>query len=178
LFTQNRVFLCVCLLLVGFPFAVSASPEKPASDAGYQLTPPSGTNYDSGADLALQNSSQGPQEPTGANGNGFNREKVDPTLSYAAYDVVVPDNGKDPNSASTVIKEGVIEVVTDPSSVASKLPPTMTVRTAALLELHAMRKSAVDLCIQLPTKYRTRLPECAEIFKGELRLERLAKDHP
>jgi hypothetical protein len=36
----------------------------------------------------------------------------------------------------------------------------------------------VDLCIQLPTKYRTHLPECAEIFKDEIRLERLAKDHP
>ncbi len=63
-----------------------------------------------------------------------------------------------------------------PDAVADKLPTTMTVRTATLLELHSMRKSAVELCIQLPTKYRTRLPECSDIFKHEIRLETLAKD--
>jgi len=41
-----------------------------------------------------------------------------------------------------------------------------------------MRQNAVDLCLQLPTKYRTRLPECADIFKHEIRLKALAKERP
>jgi hypothetical protein len=39
-----------------------------------------------------------------------------------------------------------------------------------------MRESAVDLCLQLPAKYRTQLPQCAEIFKHEIRLKALAKE--
>jgi len=143
LFTQKRVFLCVCFLLAGSLFAVSASAQTPASDAGYKLTPSGSTNY-----------------------------------SYAVHDVAVHDNVTDQDSAPTVIKKEGTKVVTDPSLIVSKVPATLTVTTAALLELHAIRKSAVDLCIQLPTKYRTHLPECAEIFKDEIRLERLAKDHP
>ena len=143
MFTQKRVFLCVCFLLAGSLFAVSASAQTPASDAGYKLTPSGSTNY-----------------------------------SYAVHDVAVHDNVTDQDSAPTVIKKEGTKVVTDPSLIVSKVPATLTVTTAALLELHAIRKSAVDLCIQLPTKYRTHLPECAEIFKDEIRLERLAKDHP
>jgi hypothetical protein len=178
LFTQNKVFLCVCLMLVGFLQAVSALAQTPDSDGGHKFTPPRGTNSAGGGALALQSFPQGPQEPTGTNGTGFSREKVDPASSYAVHDVALHENGTDQNPTSTVIKKEVIKVVTDPSSIVSKLPATLTVRTDALLELHAMRKSAVDLCLQLPTKYRTRLPECAEIFKDEIRLERLAKDHP
>jgi hypothetical protein len=178
LFTQKRVFLCVCFLLVGSLFAVSTPAQTPASDAGDKLTPPGSANYGNGGGPALQSSPQGPLEPTGTNGTGFNREKVDPTPSYAVHDVSFHDNVTDQDSTSIVVKKEVTKVVTDPSSIVSKLPATLTVRTAALLELHAMRKSAVDLCIQLPTKYRTHLPECAEIFTDEIRLERLAKDHP
>jgi hypothetical protein len=178
LFTQKRVFLCVCFLLAGSFFAVSASAQTPASEAGYKLTPSGSTDYGSGGGLALQSLPQGPQELTGTNATGFSREKVDPILSYAVHDVAVHDDGTDQDPTSTVIKKEITKVVTDPSSIVSKLPATLTVRTAALLELHAMRESAVDLCIQLPTKYRTHLPECAEIFKDEIRLERLAKDHP
>jgi len=94
--------------------------------------------------------------------------------------IQLAENGEVPmltsNSTSGVIKEEVPKVVADPYLSDNKLPPTLTVRTAALLELHAMRQSAVDLCLQLPTKYRTHLPQCAEIFKHEIRLETLAKD--
>jgi hypothetical protein len=178
LFTQKRVLLGVCFLLVGFFSAVSALAETPAGDAGYKLTRPADTNFDSGDDLARQSLPQGPQESTGTNGTVFNREKVDPTPSYTTNDVAVHENGTDKDSGSTVNKKEVTNAVTDPSSAVGNLPPTLTVSTAALLELHAMRKSAVDLCIQLPKKYRTHLPQCAEIFKDEIRLERLAKDHP
>jgi hypothetical protein len=65
--------------------------------------------------------------------------------------------------------------VTATSATKKTIPPTLTVSTAALLELHAMRQNAVDLCLQLPSKYRTRLPECAEIFEHEIRLKQLAK---
>ena len=58
---------------------------------------------------------------------------------------------------------------------ASSLPPTLTVSTAALLELHGIRKSAVDLCLDLPAKYRTRKP-CADIFTHEVRLNNLRKN--
>jgi len=178
LFTQKRVFLCVCFLLVGSLFAVSVPAQTPGSDTGDKLTPPGSANYGNEGGPALQSSPRGALEPAGTNGTGFNREKVDPTPSYSAHDVVVHGDVRDQDSTSSVIKKEVTKVVTDPSSIVSKLPATLTVRTAALLELHDMRKSAVDLCIQLPTKYRTHLPECAEIFKDEIRLERLANDHP
>jgi hypothetical protein len=88
----------------------------------------------------------------------------------------VYDNVTDQDSKSDVIPKEVTEVVADSQSLANQPPPTMTVRTAALLELHAMRKNAVDLCLELPIKYRTRLPECADIFRHEIRLQALAKD--
>ena len=76
---------------------------------------------------------------------------------------------------------GAIEIEIVPKNAATTpvtktMPSTLTVRTAALLELHAMRQNAVDLCLQLPTKYRTRLPQCADIFKHEIRLKALAKE--
>jgi hypothetical protein len=76
---------------------------------------------------------------------------------------------------SGVIKKEVTKGGTNPDSAYNNLLPTVAVRTGALLELHAMRQSAVALCIQLPTKYRTHLPECADIFKHEIRLQALAK---
>jgi hypothetical protein len=87
----------------------------------------------------------------------------------------IPDNVTALDSVSGVINKEVIEVVADPYS-ANKLQTTMTVRTAALLELHRMRKNAVDLCLQLPKKYRTHMPQCAAIFQHEIQLQTLAKD--
>ena len=76
----------------------------------------------------------------------------------------------------TVVIELETRKNTVPTSAAKTIPPTLTVTTAALLELHAMRQSAVNLCLELPGKYRTRLPECADIFKHEIRLKALAKE--
>ncbi len=94
-------------------------------------------------------------------------------VSYVAY---VHDNVTGQDSRTDVSNKEVTEVAVVPQSGANTLPPTMTVKTTALLELHAMRKSAIELCLQLPTRYRTRLPECADIFKHEIRLQALAKD--
>lgn len=93
-------------------------------------------------------------------------------VNYVAY---VRDNATSPDSAPAVIKKQVAEVSGAPFS-AGDLPTTMRVQTSTLLELHGMRNSAVSLCLQLPTKYRTHLPQCADIFKHEIRLEALAKD--
>jgi len=166
-FTQKRKLLCVWFLPVAFILAVPTWARITASDA-YALTSPSSTTY---------GSSQSPQGPTGTNGPGFNYSNpFDPAPSSAVHEVGVHENATG-DSTSGAIKKEVTEVVADRNSVGNNLPPTLTVSTAALLELHAMRKSAVDLCLELPTKYRTRLPECAEIFKHEIRLQGLAKNH-
>ncbi|MGA7293635.1 MAG: hypothetical protein WBW53_15010 [Terriglobales bacterium] len=94
-------------------------------------------------------------------------------VNHAAY---VHDNLTAQDSNSDVIPNEVSKVVADPKPVAGRMPATMTVRTTTLLELHAMRESAVDLCLRLPTKYRTHLPECADIFKHEIRLQAIARD--
>lgn len=70
----------------------------------------------------------------------------------------------------------VTDALADPPATIRQLPPTLTVSTTALLELHALRQSAVTLCLQLPTKYRTQLPQCADIFEHEIRLSALARD--
>ena len=93
-------------------------------------------------------------------------------VNYVAY---LRDNATNPNSAPAVIKKQPVEASGVPFSVGDP-PTTMTVQTSTLLELHGMRNSAVSLCLQLPTKYRTHLPQCADIFKHEIRLEALAKD--
>jgi hypothetical protein len=98
-----------------------------------------------------------------------------PARSLAVKDVAVHDHVAGQDLALGAITKDVATVGADLSSVDNTFPATLTVRTAALLELHAMRKSAVDLCVQLPTKYRTRQPQCADIFKHEIRLQALAK---
>jgi hypothetical protein len=167
-FTQNRKLLCVWFLPVVFLLAVPTWAQITARDHAYALTSPSSTIY---------GSSQTPHGPTGINGTGFNnRNAFDLASSSAVHEMGVPDNATR-NSTSGAIKKKTAEGIADRSPVDNNLPPTLTVSTAALLELHAMRKSAVDLCIELPSKYRTHLPECAEIFKHEIRLQGLAKNH-
>jgi len=100
----------------------------------------------------------------------------DPAPSFAVKDAAVHDHVAGQDLTLGAITKDVAKVGADLSSVDNGFPATLTVRTAALLELHAMRKSAVGLCVQLPTKYRTRLPQCADIFKHEIRLQALAKD--
>jgi hypothetical protein len=162
---KNLVFLCFLSLSFFLAAPVwgqisvndGASPEKVSSSG-----------------LDLQPVPQGSQGSILISWAAFNdRNTSDPTFSDAAHEVTIHEAVSGENSRSDVIKQNVV----DPNAIASKLPATLTVSTAALLELHEMRKSAVDLCIQLPTKYRTRLPECAEIFKHEIRLQGLAKDH-
>ena len=174
MFAQKRHFLCVGFLAVWFLFTGPASAQITASDGAYASLQVS-TNQGSNPGLDLQ--AQGLHGSTANSGTGFKYNPLDATSSDAVHDVAVRDNLSGENSTSGAIKQKVTEIVADPNSVVVDLPPTFTVSTAALLELHAMRKSAVDLCIQLPTKYRTRLPECAEIFKNEIRLQGLAKKH-
>ena len=147
MFIEKRGFLCVWLLSVCFLYAALGWSQITASDHAFTSSPDS-TNRSSSGALGLQ-----------------------------AREVAVSDDRSGESTASRAIEQKVTEVSADPHSAVSNLPPTLTVSTAALLELHAMRKSAVDLCIQLPAKYRTRLPECAEIFKHEIRLQGLAKKH-
>jgi hypothetical protein len=93
--------------------------------------------------------------------------------NYLAY---VHDDATPQDSTSGGMRKEVIEAAVRPPAADKNMPPTLTVRTSALLELHAMRQSAVNLCLQLPAKYRTRMPQCADIFKHEIRLEALAKN--
>ena len=93
-------------------------------------------------------------------------------VNYLAY---VHDDATRPDSNSGGMTKEVTEAVAHPPAADKNMPPTLTVGTSALLELHGMRQSAVNLCLQLPAKYRTRLPQCADIFKHEIRLEALAK---
>ena len=97
-----------------------------------------------------------------------------PSVEDVAY---VRDNVTAEDSIAGGIKREIAHVSVHPDSINSTVPALLTVRTAALMELHEMRQNAVKLCLQLPSKYRTRLPECAEIFKHEIRLEALAKEN-
>ena len=176
MFIQKRGFLFVWFLSIGFFCAASAWSQIMAGP-DVSTSSPGGANRSSSGGGGLQTVPQAAHGPTGAIGTGFKYNTLDSTFSDAARDVAVLDEGSGESPASRVSKQKVTELSADPGSPVSNLPPTLTVSTAALLELHAMRKSAVDLCIQLPTKYRTRLPECAEIFKHEIRLQGLAKKH-
>ncbi len=163
---QKKNLFYICFLSLSFLLAVPVSAQVSVNAASL--------NQVSSSALDLQPVPQGSLGLIAINWSGFNdRTTSDPTFSDATHDVAIHGDVSGENSNSDVIKNNI----PDPKPIVSKLPATLTVSTAALLELHAMRKSAVDLCLQLPTKYRTRLPECAEIFKHEIRLQGLAKDH-
>jgi hypothetical protein len=85
-------------------------------------------------------------------------------------------DGVDQDATLSGMRKKVTSAVANPPSAVTQLPPALTVNTAVLLELHALRLSAVSLCLQLPVKYRMRLPQCAEIFEHEIRLAALAKN--
>lgn len=174
MFKQRNAFVCVWVVIL--VFAVAGWAQHTPNDDSYPLTSAGSTSHDGNSMLDLQNAPQTAQRPSGATGNGSNHPNAnDPAPSFAVSDAAVPDNVTGHDSAPGAIQIEVSKVGGDLSPVDSKLPPTMTVKTATLLELHEMRQSAVDLCVQLPTKYRTRLPQCAAIFKHEIRLEALAK---
>ena len=84
-------------------------------------------------------------------------------------------NGTVDGSAAADVRNENPKLTVSVSPAANSMPSTLTVSTAALLELHGIRKSAVDLCLDLPTKYRTRKP-CADIFTREVRLNNLRKN--
>jgi hypothetical protein len=161
-FNQKKNLLCVCFLSLSLILAVPVSAQIRVNDGA-------SPNQQVSSGLDPQRVPQGSEGSIVISWTGSNdRNTSDLTFSDAPHEVAIHEN-----STSDAIKQNV----SDPNSIVSKLPSTLTVSTAALLELHGMRKSAVDLCLQLPTKYRTRLPECAEIFKHEIRLEGLAKEH-
>jgi hypothetical protein len=177
LLIQNKDFLGAGFLSVVFLF--SAPAQTQTTPSGEHAVMPAATTTQDGV-VNLQSVAQDGQGPTGSNGNGFNSRIVSqPTPLHAGNEVGPPENVMGHDFSSSAITENeVTQVAREPHLADKNLPPTLTVRTAALLELHAMRKSAVALCLELPTKYRTRLPQCAEIFKHEIRLTALAKnDH-
>ena len=152
--TQKSNCFCVWVLPGVLLIAVSAWAQITPRDAAYALRPSESKNRGGSGQLNLLS---------------------DANESSPVNDVAGDDKALDPDVTPNGTKNAVIQVV-DPNSVRKSLPPTLTVRTAALLELHGMRESAVDLCLQLPVKYRTHLPQCADIFKHEIRLKALAKE--
>ncbi|HEY6369188.1 MAG TPA: hypothetical protein VIX37_01300, partial [Candidatus Sulfotelmatobacter sp.] len=107
---------------------------------------------------------------------GIEEGLVDPSPSVD--ESPAHDRAAVPSLAPCGSKQGVIRVEAEPASANTPPPATLTVTTSAMFELHEMRQSAVDLCLQLPVKYRTQLPQCADIFKHEIRLKALAKERP
>ena len=167
MFNQKKNLLCVCFLSLSFFLAVPLSAQMRVNEGPFP-------DQQGSSGLDPQRIPDRSQGLILISWTGFSdRNTSDPTLPDARNDLAIHETVAGENSNSDVIKHDIA----DPKPIVSKLPATLTVSTAALLELHAMRKSAVDLCLQLPTKYRTRLPECAEIFKHEIRLQGLAKDH-
>jgi hypothetical protein len=92
---------------------------------------------------------------------------------YATYQ---SDSFTEKTHTSGFAENVIAEIAPDPHAIVDKLPTTITVRTEVLLELHSMWNNAVNLCLKIPTKYRTRLPECADIFSHEIRLQALARN--
>ena len=153
--TQKSNCLCVWILPGVLLIAVSAwAQQRMPRDTAYALKASGGMNLGGSRQLNVPS---------------------DPDASSAVNDVAAHDKGPGAELTPGGSIDAVIPVA-DPSAVRKSLPATLTVRTAALLELHGMRQSAVDLCLQLPTKYRTKLPQCAEIFRHEIRLKALAKE--
>lgn len=121
--------------------------------------------------------STGPQELAAVRGTGFDVGNVTEP-AHAITEVPALNKATSPATAPCGGEKQVIQIAAGPASSDTQAPATFTVRASALLELHEMRQSAVDLCLQLPVKYRTQLPQCAEIFKHEIRLKALAKERP
>lgn len=152
--TQKSNCLCVWFLPGVLLIAVSAWAQRMPREAAYALKASGGMNPGGSGQLNLPS---------------------DPDASSAVNDVAAHDKAPGAEFTPGGNIDAVVQVA-DPSAVRKSLPATLTVRTAALIELHGMRQSAVDLCLQLPAKYRTKLPQCAEIFRHEIRLKALAKE--
>jgi hypothetical protein len=173
---QERNRVCGWSLAVILVMAASAWAQVTPREYAYTLRSTSVVKHDGNGAPSLSNLSPVAQEATVANATGPKSGSVsDPSIS-AANDVPVHDKIVGQELTPCGSSKELVQVVAAPYPADKTPPTTMSVRTAALLELHSMRQSAVDLCLQLPTKYRTQLPQCADIFMHEIRLKALAKE--
>jgi len=171
-FIGKKELGCVVFLPLVLLFTVSSWGQATPHEHAYTLTSSSDLGHGNDV-LSSASIPEASADLTAA--NGLNDSKVSTPPLAAVNDVTVPNKIGVHEMPPCGVKNDSIQVVTSQSS-ETKAPTTLTVRTAALLELHAMRQNAVDLCLQLPAKYRTQLPQCADIFKREIRLEQLAKE--
>jgi hypothetical protein len=176
---QNRNRVCSSGLVVGIflfgLFAVSAWAQGVPHEY-YALRSTSAASNDLTAALSLvRGFSRGPQELVASKEMGFDDGNVSESSHAAVADVPALSKAASPAIAPCGHPQQVIQVVTEPAPTETAPPVTLTVKASALLELHEMRENAVNLCLELPAKYRTQLPECADIFKHEIRLKALAK---
>jgi hypothetical protein len=166
---------CLALMLL---FVTSAWAQIAPHEYAYTLRSTSMANLAGKAVPSLLDLTQAPQGITVANAT----EPKESTLPVRSGAAVNDTPSREKAASQELMPCGstrqTIQVVADQSSVDKAPPATLTIRTAALLELHEMRQSAVDLCLQLPSKYRTQLPQCADIFRHEIRLKTLAKERP
>jgi hypothetical protein len=167
---QKKNLVCGWLLPVVFLFAGPVWGQISPREY-YALRSTSHTNDDGKGALRLQPFSE-------ANGMGPDSSTVSEPSSTAVNEASPNDRSAAPSLAPCESTKQVIRVAAEPASSDTQPPATLTVRASALLELHEMRQSAVDLCLQLPAKYRTQLPQCADIFKHEIRLKALAQKRP
>lgn len=165
---------CLALMLL---FVTSAWAQIAPHEYAYTLTSTSmakpGKIMPSLLDLT-----QVPQGVTVADATEPKESALPGPSGAVANDMPSRERAASPDFTPCGSTKQAIQVVADQPSGDKAPPATLTVRTAALLELHEMRQSAVDLCLQLPTKYRTQLPQCAEIFRHEIRLKTLANERP
>lgn len=176
---QERNRVCGWSLAVILVMAASAWAQVTPREYAYTLRSASVVKHDENGALSLLNLSQTAQEATVANAIGPKSGSAsDPSISAVSAVNDVPAHDKIGGQELTPCgsSKELVQVVAAPYPADKTPPTTMSVRTAALLELHSMRQSAVDLCLQLPTKYRTQLPQCADIFMHEIRLKALAKE--
>ena len=173
---QERNLVCSGFLAVIFLFTVTAWAQG-APREYYALRSTSAANNNiAGVSSAPQGLTRGSQELVAASGIGFDDGNVSEPAHAAITDVPTLNKTTNPATAPCGSAKTVIQIAAEPAPIETQPPATFTVKASALLELHEMRQSAVDLCLQLPAKYRTQLPQCAEIFKHEIRLKALAKE--
>lgn len=169
---RNRVGgWCLAVILV---MAASAWAQVTPREYAYTLRSTSVEKHGGKEAPSLSNPSQAAQELTVADSKSG---AVPDSSNSAVNDLPAHDKIVEQELTPCGGSKEMVQVIATPARAGRTPPTTMTVRTAALLELHSMRQSAVDLCLQLPTKYRTQLPQCADIFMHEIRLKALAKEH-
>ncbi len=83
---------------------------------------------------------------------GFDVGNVTEPSQHAITEVPALNKATSPATAPCGGEKQVIQIAAGPASSDTQAPATFTVRASALLELHEMRESAVDLCLQLPVE--------------------------